>query len=427
MSAQTEATPRPSAGPAARPLARAVVRPRGRLRHYLGLLSPALFSGARVMLERDRGARLAHTARVAMRGAGARRGRSATMQALQASPGGRLSWRRVPAPEFPGPEGAVVRPLAMATCDLDRPIMLGASPFPLPLQLGHECVAEVLAVGERVRGFAPGERVVVPFQINCGRCLACRGGHTGNCLGVPPLSMYGMGLIAGCWGGAFAELLAVPFADAMLVALPAGVDPAAAASVSDNVCDAYRHIAPHLPQLLARDAASEVLILGAPSSRSPFTASVPLYAGLIARALGARHVHLADARSHVRAHAERLGLHALTPRELRRRGPAPLVVDVSAGRLGLALSKTAADGICSSSGSLHRSTRVPTLHMYTHNVTLHFARTHARAEMPAVLELLANGALQPELVTTEVATLAEAPRALAAHLRGGAVKTVLVA
>jgi hypothetical protein len=29
----------------------------------------------------------------------------------------------------------------MATCDLDRPLMLGATPFPLPLQLGHECVA----------------------------------------------------------------------------------------------------------------------------------------------------------------------------------------------------------------------------------------------------------------------------------------------
>jgi alcohol dehydrogenase len=170
-----------------------------------------------------------------------------------------------------------------------------------------------------------------------------------------------------------------------------------------------------------------VLILAALSRRSPFTPATPLYAGLIARALGARRVQLADARGWVRAHAERLGLEPLTPRDLRRRPPAPLVVDVSVTHLALALAKTAPDGICTSSGSLHRSTRVPTLHMYTRNVTLHFGRTHARAEMPAVLELVASGALQPQLVTSEVAALADAPRALAAHMRGGATKTVLVA
>jgi alcohol dehydrogenase len=409
------------------PPAGATLRPRGALRHYLGLLSPALAAGSQAMLERDRSARLAHVAGVMRAGLRAGRGGGERMQALQAGPGGRLRWRRVAAPAFPGPDGAVVRPLAVSTCDLDRPIMLGDSSFPLPLQLGHECVAEVLAVGDGVRDFAVGDRVVVPFQINCGSCPACRQGRTGNCLGVPPLSMYGMGLIAGCWGGCFAEMLAVPFADAMLLALPPGVEPAAAASVADNVSDAYRHIGPHLPQLLARDADGEVLILAAQTRRSPFTASVPLYAGLIARALGARHVLLADARAHVRALAERLGLEPLTPRELRRRPPAPLVVDVSANGLALALSKTAPDGICTSSGTFDHSLRIPGLRMYTRNVTLHLGRTHARGVMPAVLELVASGRLQPELVTSEVAPLAEAPRALAAHMRGGATKTVLVA
>ncbi len=401
-------------------------RPRGALRHYFGLLSPALLAGSEAMLERDRGARLAHMGGVMRGRLAARRGRAQQMQALQAGPGGRLRWRRVPAPASPGPEGAVVRPLALATCDLDRPIMLGASPFPLPLQLGHECVAEVVAVGDGVRGFVPGDRVVVPFQINCGRCTACREGRTGNCLGVPPLSMYGMGLIAGCWGGAFAELVAVPFADAMLMRLPDGVEPAAAASVADNVADAYRHLGPHLPQLLERDAGAQVLIIGALARRSPFTPSVPLYAGLIARALGARNVALADARQYVRAHAERLGLEPLAPSELRPRPAAPLVIDVSVNGLGLALAKTAPDGICTSSGSLHRSARIPALHMYARNVTLHFGRTHARGVMPAVLELIGSGALRPELVTSDVARLADAPRALAAHMRGGAIKTVLV-
>ena len=46
--------------------------------------------------------------------------------------------------------------------------------------------------------------------------------------------------------------------------------------------------------------------------------------------------------------------------------------------------------------------------------------------MPAVLELMADGRLRPELVTTNVAPLDDAPRALLEHcLRG--VKTVLTA
>src|SRR6266702_185126 len=126
------------------------------------------------------------------------------------------------APPPPGPYGALVRPIAAATCDLDRPLALGATMFPLPLHLGHECVAEVLAVGDQVTGVQTGQRVVVPFQISCGACGPCAAGLTGSCSAVPPISMYGFGLGGGHWGGAFSDQLAVPYADAMLVPLPAG-------------------------------------------------------------------------------------------------------------------------------------------------------------------------------------------------------------
>ena len=216
---------------------------------------------------------------------------------------------RLPAP---GPLGAIVHPIAASTCDLDCPLALGATQLALPLHLGHECVAEVIAVGERVGTVRVGDRVVVPFQINCGACEPCRDGRTGSCTGVPPISMYGMGVTAGHWGGAFSDQLAVPYADAMLVPLPDGIDPIAAASVADNVCDAHRHIAPHLPALLRKDPSAEVLILAATDRKTLFTASLPLYTGLIARAYGARNVTLADARPRIREHAERLGFDACT-------------------------------------------------------------------------------------------------------------------
>ncbi|HWX73919.1 MAG TPA: alcohol dehydrogenase catalytic domain-containing protein, partial [Solirubrobacteraceae bacterium] len=253
------------------------LRPRGWLRHYAGLLSADAGAGMGLAFERDARARLGQTAAVALDRARQRRAPTrALMRSLRVAPGARLRWSAVPAPPPPGPDGAIVRPLAASTCDLDCAIALGASQFPLPLHLGHECVAEVVSVGERVRTLAPGESVVVPFQINCGACPACKAGRTASCTGVPPVSMYGMGLVGGLWGNAFADQLAVPYADAMLVPLPAGVDPVAAASASDNICDAYRHLAPHLPRLLAEDPDASVLIVAATKAPFYFSPSLPL-------------------------------------------------------------------------------------------------------------------------------------------------------
>jgi alcohol dehydrogenase len=335
----------------------------------------------------------------------------------------------VPAPAPPPPLGAVVRPLAVATCDLDRPMGLGATPFVTPLGFGHECVAEVLAVGSDVADVRPGQRVVVPFQISCGQCAACRAGHTANCLSVPPISMYGFGLAGGHWGGAVADELAVPFADAMLVPLPAGIEPAAAASVGDNVSDAYRHVAPHLPELLDRDPDAHVVVVGAVTPRQLFTASVPLYTGLIAQGLGANDVTVIDTRPEVRRQANDLGFTAIGPRRARHLAPAPLVADISATPAGLrlAVGLTAPDGICTSSGSLHATSKIPTALMFGRNVTLTVARSHARALIPGVLDLMRCGDLHPERVTTVLAPIDDAAAVLNEHMRGGSTKTIVTA
>ena len=404
-------------------------RARGWPGHLAAVLRPSASVAGRVALERDAALRRRRLWGAAVDGFRERRHPTRRrMRALRAAPGARLTWQEVPAPPAPQPGQAVVHPIAVATCDLDRQLLLGATPFVLPLHFGHECVAEVLAVGEGVASVRPGQRVVVPFQISCGACQACREGRTGNCLAVPPISMYGFGVAGGHWGGAVSDELLVPFADAMLVVLPDGIDPAAAASVADNVADAYRHIGPHLPALLDDDPDSAVLILGGVAGRTSASASVPLYAGLIARALGAQQIHFADRRPHVRAHAERLGLLALSPRQLRRHPPAPLVLDASATRPGLrlALESVAPDGVCSCVGSLHRRTSIPTALMFGRNATLHLGRSHARAVIPAVLELMAQARLAPEQVTTQLAPLDDAPSALRRHAVGEDTKTILV-
>ena len=87
--------------------------------------------------------------------------------------------------------------------------------------VGHEGLAEVVAVGDEVTKVRVGDRVVVPFQINCGECNACRRGVTGSCASLPLMAMYGMAPLAGLDGGGFmADLVPVPFADAMLLPVP---------------------------------------------------------------------------------------------------------------------------------------------------------------------------------------------------------------
>src|ERR1700694_5586338 len=104
-----------------------------------------------------------------------------------------LRWLDVPAPALDSAKAALVRPLAVATRDLDALIIAGASPIQAPFALGHECVAEVVEIGDQVRGVRPGQRVSVPFQISCGECSACRRGRTANCMSVTPMETYGFG------------------------------------------------------------------------------------------------------------------------------------------------------------------------------------------------------------------------------------------
>ena len=87
---------------------------------------------------------------------------------------------------------------------------------------------------------------------------------------------------------------------------------------------------------------------------------------------------------------------------------------------------TAEDGRCNSVGSLHVRSKIPTALMFGRNVTLHLGRSHARDQIPAVLDLLAAGRIRPAEVTTALGSIDDAPRALREHVSGEATKTVLV-
>jgi len=325
-----------------------------------------------------------------------------------------VEWREAPAPVLQGDGEALVRPLAVAMCDLDAAFLSGAVPVAEPFPFGHECVAEVVEVGDAVTAVAPGDRVVVPFQISCGTCDACAAGRTGSCRTVPRGSAYGMRPLGGDWGGALADLLRVPFADAMLVALPAGIEPAAVASVADNVPDGFRAVAGPL----AAAPGEEVLVVGG------WARSVGLYATACALALGASRVVFADADPSRLEVAATLGADTIDvptgengrPAWPARLGRFPITVDASGDHRGLhaALRSTAADGTCTSVAIYFEpATPLPLLEMYTRGCTLHTSRVHARDVIPDVLELVAAGRLDPARVTSAVVGFDDAPAARA--------------
>jgi len=321
---------------------------------------------------------------------------------------GELEWQELPEPDLAGPGQALVRPLAVATCDLDWSIVTGQTPLRGPIALGHECVGEVLATGSAVTGFAPDDVVIVPFQISCGACEACKRGLTGSCQSVPMTSMYGFGELGGDWGGMLSDVIRVPFADAMLLEAPAEVEPAAIASASDNIPDAWRTVAPHLEAM----PGAEVLVIGGGAR------SIALYATALALALGARSVTYHDSDEGRLAIASDLGAEAISGELPRRMDRAyPIVLDAGASRESLACAcrSTAAGGHCTHVGILYEpETPVPLLEMYTTGVTLHAGRVMARATIPAVLELIVARRFQPERVTDRVLPFADAPAALLA-------------
>ena len=327
------------------------------------------------------------------------------MQQLTYAAPNDLRWLDAPEPRLSSDGAALVRPLAVATCDLDAMISSGQSPFEPPFAIGHECVAEVIETGDAVTSVVPGDRVSVPFQISCGECEPCRRGWTGNCATVGFMSTYGFGPAVQQWGGFLSDLVCVPYADHMLVHVPAGLEPAAVASASDNISDAWRAVAPQL----AAEPGAPVLIVGGAAA-----GSIGLYAAALAVALGAESVLYVDADAGRRATAAALGADALADAP-RRLGPFPITVDASADPQGLklALRSTAPDGTCTSTAIYFgEQPSLPLLEMYTKGITFRTGRVHAREAMPRVLELAAAGALRPELVTTRVVPWDDAVDAL---------------
>lgn len=152
-----------------------------------------------------------------------------------------------------GPLDAICKPLAVAICTSDiHTLWEGAIGERHNMILGHECSAEVVEVGELVKDFKPGDRVLVPAITPDWNSLEAQAGY----------SMHSGGMLAG-WkfsnfkDGVFSEFFHVNDADGNLAHMPEGMDPADACILSDMVPTGF-----HAVELAGVEFGDTVLVIG---------------------------------------------------------------------------------------------------------------------------------------------------------------------
>jgi threonine dehydrogenase-like Zn-dependent dehydrogenase len=140
----------------------------------------------------------------------------------------------VPDPEIQNPRDAIVKITATAICGSDLHLYNGMVPSMQAGDiLGHEFMGEVVEVGSGVTNLAVGDRVVVPFPIACGNCIACQDGRYAHCensnpngpmaemmWGRSPCGIFGYSHLLGGFPGGQAQYVRVPFADVGPIKVP---------------------------------------------------------------------------------------------------------------------------------------------------------------------------------------------------------------
>ncbi|MEW2807139.1 zinc-dependent alcohol dehydrogenase family protein [Streptomyces massasporeus] len=316
--------------------------------------------------------------------------------------------RDVPDPE-PAEHGVVVRVEATGLCRSDWHGWQGHDPdIALPHVPGHELAGVVEAVGARVTGWRPGDRVTVPFICACGTCPSCAAGDHQVCerQTQPGFTHW----------GSFAQYVALDHADVNLVALPGELSFATAASLGCRFATAYRAVVRK-----GRAKAGEwVAVHGC--------GGVGLSAVMIAAAAGARVVAV-DVSPGALDLARTFGAARCVD---ARAVPdtAAAVRELTGGGAHLSLDALGSPGTCAASvNGLRRrgrhvqvgllpspsgTTPVPMARVIALELELLGSHGMAAHGYPPMLELVRSGVLRPDLLVTSTITLDEAPAALAA-------------
>src|SRR5881275_3455785 len=204
---------------------------------------------------------------------------------LEPAPG--LTLTRVKKPEV-GHNDVMIRIRKTAICGTDVHIWKwdewAAKTIPVPMQVGHEYVGEIVEMGQEVRGFKIGDRVSGEGHITCGFCRNCRAGRRHLCRNT-----VGVGVNR---EGAFAEYVVIPAFNAFKIP----------DDISDDIAAIFDPFGNATHTALSFNLVGEdVLITGA--------GPIGIMAVAIARHIGARYVVITDVNDYRLDLAQRMGAH----------------------------------------------------------------------------------------------------------------------
>ncbi|MFI5889990.1 zinc-dependent alcohol dehydrogenase [Actinoplanes sp. NPDC051513] len=151
------------------------------------------------------------------------------MRALTWQGTGKVSVETVADPKMQEPTDAIVRITSTAICGSDLHLydVLGMY-IDKGDVLGHEPMGIVEEVGPEVTHIKPGDRVVIPFNISCGRCWMCSRGYFAQCETTQTrehhkgAALFGYTKLYGQVPGGQAEYLRVPQAQFGPIKVPDG-------------------------------------------------------------------------------------------------------------------------------------------------------------------------------------------------------------
>jgi threonine dehydrogenase-like Zn-dependent dehydrogenase len=142
--------------------------------------------------------------------------------------------KEVPDPQIQEPTDALLKVTLCAICGSDLHLYDGYNPTMKKGDiLGHEFMGEIIDVGKSVKKIKKGDKVVIPFNIACGKCFYCKNELWSLCdttnpnkeiaegmYGYSPAALYGYSHMLGGIPGGQAQYVRVINADVNAFKLP---------------------------------------------------------------------------------------------------------------------------------------------------------------------------------------------------------------
>jgi len=371
----------------------------------------------------------------------------------------------VPEPRIRNPRDAIIQITLTAICGSDLHLYDGCIPTMHKGDiLGHEFMGEVVEVGNAVTNLRPGDRVVVPFTIACGRCFFCQQSLWSLCdnsnpnawmaeklYGYSPSALFGYSHMLGGYAGGQAQYVRVPFADVGPIKIPESVRNEQVLFLSDIFPTGYQaaencHIQP-----------GDVIAVWGCGPVGQFAVASALMLGaerVIAIDRVPERLHLASTQERVTTlNYQEVNISEALRELTGGRGPDACIDAVGMEAHGTSLdalydrAKTAiylatdrshalrqAIQVCRKGGTVSIPgvyggllDKVPLGAAFAKGLTLKMGQTHVHTYLPTLLKHIEQGDIDPSFVITHRLGLEDAPYGyeLFKHKKDACIKIVL--